>query len=80
MKAVLSIFWLSLAAFATLVNSQLAYEEGRKALSDSLPNSCDDILADSKFYGTCCALNTTASLGCVLNVANGWCRVSRSVS
>jgi hypothetical protein len=75
MKNFFNAAWLFFAVLATLASSE-EYEESRNRLSESKPQSCELIIDRSRFYGTCCSLNATDSLGCVLNVANGWCRVS----
>jgi hypothetical protein len=77
MKNFFNAAWLFFAVLATLASSE-EYEESRNRLSESKPQSCELIIDRSRFYGTCCSLNATDSLGCVLNVANGWCRVSAS--
>jgi hypothetical protein len=77
MTKIFNAAWLFFAVLATLVNSE-EYEEADRRLSESLPQSCDLIIERSRFYGTCCSLNATDSNGCVLNVANGICRVSAS--
>jgi hypothetical protein len=46
-------------------------------LSFASPVNCDDIVQSHTFEGTCCALNTTAGDGCVLNVVNGQCVVRK---
>ena len=48
-------------------------------LTDANPNNCDLIVEVSKFSGTCCSINNTANDGCVLNIVNGNCRVSRNI-
>ncbi|KAG7348595.1 hypothetical protein IV203_017300 [Nitzschia inconspicua] len=42
-------------------------------LSQNVPINCDQILETHRFDGTCCALNSTAGNGCVVNVVNGNC-------
>lgn len=52
------------------------YVEDSTPLSDTRPQSCQRIIDTSVFYGTCCSLNSTQGDGCVVNIKNGWCRVS----
>ena len=40
---------------------------------------CETIIDGSTIDGDCCALNTTQSGGCVLNVEGGRCIVSRNI-
>ncbi len=46
-------------------------------LSLASPVNCDEIVETHTFEGTCCALNTTAGDGCVINVVNGQCVVRK---
>jgi len=45
-------------------------------LSESNANSCEVIIAASRFDGDCCSMNTTQANGCVLNIVNGRCKIS----
>ena len=65
---------LTFAALIVAVNG-IAYQEGNYELSDAEPHSCEKMIELHRFYGTCCSLKNTDSDGCVLNVANGWCKV-----
>ncbi|CAJ1953493.1 unnamed protein product [Cylindrotheca closterium] len=76
MKTIIRFALLAIAILSVGVTGQSNYEEGRFALSDSRPQSCELIIDTSRFYGTCCSLNTTTANGCVLNVKNGWCRIT----
>lgn len=53
----------------------IAYEEERYELDETTGHSCDKMIELHKFYGTCCSIQRSDSDGCVLNVANGWCKV-----
>eukprot|EP00980_Cylindrotheca_fusiformis_P021202 scaffold8150_cov118-Cylindrotheca_fusiformis.AAC.11 len=60
MKTVFNVVFLFLGVLTVFVNGQ-PYNEGRRPWSSSRPQSCEEIIEKSKFYGTCCSLNTTAS-------------------
>ena len=65
-----------IAILAAGVSCAPVYEERRLTLTDARPQSCPTIIDASKFWGTCCSLSSTMSGGgCVLSVANGWCKV-----
>lgn len=53
----------------------IAYEEDRRELSETTGHTCDKMIDLHKFYGSCCSIQRSDSDGCVLNVANGWCKV-----
>jgi hypothetical protein len=78
MKTLFQILIL-LATTVALVSSQ-----GTKIkdfpLSVASSVSCDTIVTQSSFGGDCCALNRTDGGGCVLNVINGYCKVSSLVT
>ena len=73
---------LVLAATTVTVTAQLdtlPVQVEEYPLSTTSATSCDTIVANSNFDGTCCALNITAGNGCVLNVAGGRCVVRSQV-
>jgi len=64
-----------IAAMLAVAISGLEYKEARMALSDSKPQSCQQIIDTSVFSGNCCSLNTSQGDGCVVSIKNGWCTI-----
>mmetsp|Transcript_31875 Transcript_31875/g.77263 ORF Transcript_31875/g.77263 Transcript_31875/m.77263 type:complete len:144 (-) Transcript_31875:218-649(-) len=73
--ALIALLAISILSVGVTGQSAANYVEGDFALSEARPQSCQLIIDTSRFYGTCCSLNTTSSGGCVLNVKNGWCEI-----
>ena len=69
-----------LAVVLGLLSLQSVVSQGYRnenfILAASSPVSCQSIINQSRFGGTCCALNSTIGDGCTLTVINGECRVS----
>ena len=65
---------LVVVVLVTLSNSKNVRVENFE-LSIANPNSCEVIIAASRFDGDCCSMNTTQGNGCILNIVNGRCKV-----
>lgn len=74
---VLAVF--GLVAVVDVVDAKMQTRVESFPLADNVPIDCDTILDTHTFSGTCCALNTTAGQGCVVNVVNGNCVVCVSL-
>ena len=73
MKKLLLTVVLGLLSLPSVVPQ--GYRNQNLILSASSPDSCQSIINQSRFSGTCCALNSTIDGFCLLTVINGECKV-----
>lgn len=76
-RAATILLWIaSLLVACSSVSAQMGKQESELPLFATSVVHCDEMIALHRWEGSCCSLNVTQGNGCVLNVMDGYCKVT----
>jgi len=79
------LFWAVALLIGASINNNVRFADANGKKTSTLPLSiasnthCDEMVTLHRWEGSCCSLNVTSGNGCILNVMDGWCKVSGEV-